>query len=193
MKTILLALIILVEIFTIKSWFVCNKFADFFHFSLLDLSLRVDEAVHTDGGVTVAGVRLFHNKAIGTMIDVFRDFLHYWDIVFLENFLSLVGVVGILFAFWYLFQKSKKKPYIIAIFLFVVVIQFVEIFLMPNVNFSIKAVLLFVPLAIITLVGWNEYIEKNKKIGMWVTLIICFISIWWLLVFQDNIFSYCVV
>lgn len=193
MKKTLLILIFITEIITIKSWFICARFADFFHFSLLDLSLRIDESIHADGGVQIFAVRFFHNKALGIIIDVVRDFLHYWDIVFLANFLSMAGVVGLLFAFWYLFQENKTRRYVVTLFVFTIVVQLIEIFFKPNINFFIKTMFLFVPFSLISLFGWREFIKNNTKVSLWLVLTTCLLSIWWLLIFSDNILSYCVV
>lgn len=106
MKIVLLVIVLLVELLTIRFWLVCNKLADFFHFSFFDLTLRLDEAAHNDIGVPIFVVRTFHNKTLGTFVDVYKNFLHFWDILFLVNFISIVGVIGIFFAVWYLFQKK---------------------------------------------------------------------------------------
>lgn len=192
-KIVLLIIIAVVEFFAIKSWFACTRFADFFHFSLLDLSLRIDEASHNDVGIHIAVVRTFHNKALGAFVDSYKIFLHYWDILFLANFVSIVAVIGTLLAVWYLFQKNSQKRYVIALFLFLIIAQVTEIFLKPNINFVIKAFCLFIPLLIISLIGWNEFIKQNKKRCIWVILVLCFVSIWWLLTFNQAISTYCFV
>lgn len=194
MRVLLLAIIIIVQLFAFKSWFVCIRFADFFHFSLFDLTLRLDEAAHNDGGVPILIVRAFHNKVIGTVLDVYKIFLHYWDTLFLANFFSIVGITGLLFAAWYLFQEKNAKRYILPVFIFLLVLQFIEIFLRPDINFVIKALGFFIPLLILSLFGWSQYIKRNKKISFLLILILCFISILWLLLFQGSISTtYCIV
>lgn len=194
MKILLLAIIVLVQVFVIKSWFLCHRFADFFHFSLFDLTLRLDEAAHNDEGVPILIVRAFHNKAVGTLLDVYKVFLHYWDALFLANFLSIVGIAGLLFAAWYFFQGKNAKRYILPVFLFLLALQFIEIFLRPDINFVIKVLGFFIPLQILSLFGWSQYVKRNKKMSILLILILCFISILWLLLFQGSISTtYCIV
>ncbi len=191
MKIALLTLITIIEIFTIKSWFFCNKFAEFFHFSLFDLSLRINEAVHNDSGISPFIVRFFHNKAVGIFFDGFRNFLRYWDILFLINFLSLAGFIGLLLVAFYSFQKKRVRSYTLPVFILVLLLELLEIFLKPNVGYHFKIICLFVPLFLLSLIGWSEYIKENKKTSIWFIIFVCVISIWWLLLFNGNIREYC--
>lgn len=190
---LLLTIIVIIEFFAINSWFVCTKFADFFHFSLFDLILRLEEGMHNDSGVPLYIVRIFHNKAVGTFVDVYKHFLYYWDILFLANFISIIGVIGLFFAVWYVFQKNSQKRYIVPIFLFLITIQFVEIFLKPNINFTLKIFCFFIPLVILSLFGWSEYMQRNNKTSIWIVLILGLVSLWWLVTFNQAMSTYCFV
>lgn len=193
MKIAFIVLIAIIEILAMRSWFICNKFAEFFHFSLLDLSLRIDEAVNNDGGFSLFAVRFFHNKALGTFFDAYRNLLRYWDILFFINFLSIAGFIGLIFVAFYFFQKKRIRRYALPIFIFVLFMELLEIFFRPNISFLLKVICLFIPLFILSLLGWREYIGEHKKTNIWFVILVCVISIWWLLLFNKNILEYCII
>ena len=179
-RKIILVVLAVMELVFLKQWLVCTRYADQFHFSPFDLSLRLIEAIHNDGGVPLLIVRLFHNKIVGTTVDIYNNYTHYWDIAFLANLLSFVGVFGLLCCIWYLFQgKFGKWAWIL--FVAALVFPIVEILLTYNSLFILQLGFIAIPLLAMSFMGWWHFLAGGEKFRYGLFVLLELLSVVWLL------------
>lgn len=190
-KKIFLIILVLMELLFLQQWTACVRFAEQFHFSPFDLSLRLIEGIHNDNNVPLFFVRLFHNKILGTVIDIYNDYAHYWDVVFLIQLLSLIGFFGLICGIWYIFQVKVGKwaRILLAISLFVPII---EIILPVHFSFMVQLGLFAAPLLALTFLGWRYFLSVEGKLRYGIFLSLELLSILWLYgtLLQPNL-TYC--
>jgi hypothetical protein len=187
-RKIILVVAVVIELIFLKQWLSCMRYPGQFHFSQFDLSLRLIEAIHNDGGVPLFIVRLFHNKIVGTVIDVYNSYTHYWDITFLVSLLSFVGVFGLLSCVWYLF-RGKLKGWAGILFAVALVFPIVEILVTYNFPFILQLGLIAIPLAIMSSVGWWHFLAGENRLRYGLFIVLEILSILWLLsvLLQSNL------
>ena len=182
----------LLELVYLWTWGICTHFQNRFHFSSLDLKLRINEAVGQDKGIPLFITRLFHNKIIGIYFDTFKYFIEYFDIRFITALLSLAGMISFFYGIFALF-KSGDKRLTFLIFTLLFIVSFVEIFLNPPIPFNYKIVLLALPYQFISLYGIWKFSQTDKRpiyiVGILGLLIL---SIAWLILIQKDLTYYCV-
>ena len=178
-RKIILVVAVIIELIFLKQWLSCLRYPGQFHFSQFDLSLRLIEAIHNDGGVPLFIVRLFHNKIVGTVVDVYNSYTHYWDITFLVNLLSFVGTFGLFSCIWYLF-RGKLKGWVGILFASALVIPIAEILFTNNFSFILQLGLIAVPLAIMSFVGWWDFLAGENKLRYVLFVVLELLSILWL-------------
>lgn len=179
MKKLAILIIGIIELLFLKQWLACVRFGDHFHFSALDLKLRLIEAVHNDSGVPISIVRAFHNKIVGTLIDIFNNYTQYWSIAFLVNLLSFVGAFGLICSIWYLFQKRYDK-WVWALFAAALIFPLIEILATYNSPFVFQLGLITIPLVALSFVGWREFLAGKSKFRYVVFAILVTLSLIWL-------------
>ena len=160
-KKLLLICILLVQLFAVYQSSTCGNFLGVLHFSSFDLQLRLIESIHNDVDSPLFIVRLFHNKLVGSIIDIFGNYLQFWNVLFLTNFISLAGVVGIAVQFYYFFIRKKTK-WLWTMFFFVLLTPFIEI-MDVALPFVLRLVILILPLLLWSLLGY-WHLLKDKKI-----------------------------
>jgi hypothetical protein len=177
---ILLGVILAVQLFAVYQWIPCHGFADNFHFSSFDLGLRLIESIHTDQNTPLWMVRFFHNKADGTIFDIFGTYLQLWNLSFLAVFISFAGMLGLLCQFYY-FLARKKTLLTWILFLLVVLIPFAEVFnILRKFPFPIHLLLIALPYLIWSMLGYFHLLEE-KKVRMWIIFGVLIASLWYLL------------
>lgn len=168
-----------VEFLFLKQWIVCKKFADQFYFSSFDLKLRLIEAIHNDSGIPLFWVRIFHNKVVGTAIDVYNNYVHYWDITFLVQLLSFVGVFGLLCCIWYLFQK-KCRTWMWILFIVSLVMPIFETIITHHLPFVIQLGFIAVPLLTMSFFGWHKFLISRNRYRYGLFILLAALSLIWL-------------
>lgn len=169
-----------IELLFLKQWFTCVKFASQFYFSAFDLKLRLIEAIHNDGDVPLFIVRLFHNKILGTFLDVYNNYVSYWEITFIIQLLSFVGAFGLFCCIWYLFRE-KRNRWMLILFAIALFMPFVEIFAILHVSFVFRLALIVIPLFAMSFLGWREFLESEERFKYWLFILLMILSLIWLL------------
>lgn len=190
MKKFLLIILFFIEITFIFQWKSCTNFPDNFHFSSYDIDLRLIDYIHSDGLQNVYLTRFFHNKPYVIVTDLISRYLLYWNIQFLTQFISLVGVFGMYFGVYSMFKRSgigKKTIFVILL----LGIPGIEMFFYRLVPYSLRLVLLGGSYTLLSQFGLWQYIQKatNKKLIL--VIILNVISIWWFFVMRNDIVSFC--
>lgn len=174
---LLIAFILSVQVFAVWQWALCTSFSDQFHFSSLDLNLRLIESIHNDVGVPITEVRLYHNKPVGFVFDIFNSYLQFWNVLFLASFLSLAGVFGLAVGFYSFFTK-KKNVFLWLLFGYLLLVPFVEIFGFTKLPYLLRLVLIAIPFVVWSMYGyWN--LLKEKKLGIKWIIGLLFVSLWY--------------
>jgi hypothetical protein len=186
-KTSLL-FILVIEIWVAKFWLICSSFVDFFHFSSIDMHLKLDDLINNDKGFSTLSVRFFHNKIAFFVQEVFSSYLRFWDIRFGVVFFSIVGYFGILCGFWYLIKsRTRYRWLIVAIFL---LLPFLEIFrLIPS--FQISFIILAGSYDVLSLYGILGFVRSYKRLGLLLIAILMLISIWYIHALPLEMFLNC--
>jgi hypothetical protein len=191
-KNILFIITASVIVFTAgKAWKLCTQLYGHFYNNTAEFNLHLQDVIYNDSTQSVLLVRVFHNKIVEGLLDIFRRYTMLIDIRFFISFLSFIGFVGILFAIWYIFILKKKK--LIVVFLLLLLIPLGEILLHPNFEFGIKFFYLIFPFMAFSLYGHYQYLNRNMN--KWTVLFyICLIviSIGFLSFFPDEFYNYCV-
>lgn len=188
MKIVLIVITALVELYTLIYWYGCKTLANIFTFSTFDAKLKIDDAVHNDVGFSTNIVRIFHNKAQLYTSEVFNKYINFWDIHFIVLFFTLIGCFGIVCGFWYLLNKNKRTYKVWLLFLGLLILPFIEILPIQIPNW-LKVIIILIPYYILSLFGIWQFLRQHKRIGIVIIIFLIIISIWYMLVFQKDIFD----
>lgn len=170
-------LIFFVQLFVLAQWFGYKDFTSPFHFSLFDLQLRIIESVHNDKEIPLSLVRMLHNKAVGSVLDVFTHYLQFWNILFLSRFISLAGVIGLGAGLYYFFAGKKSKR-LWLLFVYLLLVPFIEIFLYTKLPYLFRLVVLAVPFVAWSMWGYWYILQEKKISWTWIVLLLL-LSIWY--------------
>lgn len=187
-KKLLILIAVGIEINSLRLFLSCRDFSGQFHFSALDMRLKLEEAIHNDVGYSTNLARAFHNKAAFTANQVLVNYLHFWDIRFGAIYFSLVGYFGIFSGFWYLAKRKGKFSRILLILL--LILPFIEVFRLIS-EFQIRFLLLSIPYLLLSVYGLWQFIRTNKKKGLITIVILVVLSFWYQSVFSNDVFLNC--
>lgn len=188
-KNILLLPFLIVIALYSGFWTNCTRLSDLFYFSEFDLRLRIIEAINNDEGIPLLIVRIFHNKVIGFILDVYRHILHFWDVNFLVWLISFLGIFSFVYGL-YLLRFKRKRKLIGVLFLTLASLQFLEVIIKFDFLYKWKFFILLFLYSSISLVGLSEFIKRNSfRISISLIMILFLLSIWWMNFFSEN--PYC--
>lgn len=189
MKKILLSLITVISIgYSARLWFVCQKFIDQFYFSSLDLQLRMVEAIHTDSQTPLFFVRFFHNKLTGSLIDVFRSYVLYYDVRFLLSLVGFTGFICALAGVYYLLVERKHKLLYVFLMLFFV-FPFLSIFFRSIIPYQVWLIGFSLIVSVLSIYGiyrlkWNTWLLSVFVLSLLVT-------IWYQSIYTPLVLRFC--
>src|SRR6266567_446988 len=131
---LILTIAAVIEFLTVKAWFLCKSFTDLFHLSSINITLQIEDYVHSEKGTPLFLTRLFTNKIIDTFLDLLRIYLQFWDIRFGASWFSLVGYFGIFAGFFYILSNKKKRLYHWAMLIIILLLPLIEILKEPHIS-----------------------------------------------------------
>ena len=189
MKKLILFLILLVQLFALKPWFLCRNFI--YHFSMLDLNLQLIDAIHTDYGPILV-TRIFHNKPVFFILDIYRRYLHFIDVQLLTVLLSLVGIFGFISGLWYFLNTKKKEKVLSILILWAFIFPLLEIIFDFKLDFPIKLGIFWFPFVVISTWGhWKFISSKKLRSVVFIYLILMALSVGLLISYPNDAFLYC--
>lgn len=188
MKKLILFLALLVQLLALKPWLLCRNFI--YHFSVLDLNLQLIDAIHTDYG-SILVTRIFHNKPVFFILDIYKRYVHYIDIQFLTALISFVGFLGLLFGVWYFLSAKKKHKTLAILLMFIVIFPLMEILLDFKINFAVKLGLFWLPLIFFSSWGNWRFLEEKKQAALIILLFVIIFSFVFLIIYPQNAYFYC--
>lgn len=190
-KISLIFIIWVVETFAFLQWFSCNGFINNFHLTSQILSLQIADATNNDLGNPLFLVRAFHNKPFTFIWGISQTLLQYWDVRFLEDFIGLVGTIGVGLAVWYFWKKFRSNKLLWILFGLCLMSQFIEIVHPLSVNFIFRVIPIAITFQIISFFGIWQFVSTGKKslrLGLVIFLIILSLLYLWLLPFSYHEF-----
>lgn len=194
MKIVKLTYIVIawvIELFAFQRWFSCWLFKENFYFTFQNLSTRLINETNADKGMPVLLVRLIHNKPFTLGWGLLQMLLQYWDIRFLEEFIGVVGVIGVGFGIWYMFTKDRKNIFLwILLGLGIVLPVFVG-FSQPHIQFSINLFALGFIFQFFSLYGLWKFLEKSHWIRYVFVTFLFVISVMFLALFPLLYLNFC--
>jgi hypothetical protein len=184
----------IIEFITVRAWFVCNNFTDFFHLSSVNIKLQIEYYVHSEKGTSLFLTRLFNNKLIDSLFDILRVYLQFWDVRFGASWFSVIGYFGIGAGFYYIFSSKKKRFYHWLMLLVILFLPWIEVIAEPHVSIFIKSIYLWLPFCLFSLYGVYQFLihgEKKRRISVFI--ILALISLWWIAFLPFGMSRYCVI
>lgn len=190
MKNIVYTFLIFIQIISFYNWRNCKLFEDKFHLSIFDLGLRLNESINNDQGIPIIVVRMFHNKAVGTVLDTLFHYFHFIDISFLVNVFSFTGIFGIAIGIWYLSSLPVRKKTVIYVILFL--IPLIEIVFKPEAHMILKLILLAFPYILLIIFGYRQYLRDLSKSKILLMFALSILSVWWLYAMSLDVLRFCI-
>ncbi len=187
-QKILVIVVAFVTINSFKLFLACDNFSDTFHFSPLDMRLKLEEAIHNDMGFSVNLARFFHNKVAFSINQIFINYLHFWDVKFGVIFFSIVGYCGIFFGFWYLIKtNSQYKWYVLAMLL---LLPLIEVFRTPA-SYQMRLIFLAISFLFLSIFGVWQFVKNQKKKAVVLLILLVVLSLWYQMILQSDAFLNC--
>jgi hypothetical protein len=177
-------------VYQMLRWLKCNNLYDSFHFSPLGYILRIEEYTHNDKETLILFVRMMHNKISVFIPEVFHSYVRLWDLNFLIALLTLLGLVGVGLGFWYTYTQKKKK-WLLVLTGVVLLVPFIEILFPQYLPFVVRVLMLWIPLQLLAVFGLYSFLSQKKLKGVVIIGSILLISILWMSILGEQLFSYC--
>jgi hypothetical protein len=193
MKKIIIIITALIEFATLQGWFVCQRFTDIFHFKSIDVAVQLSTYINSFKGKPMWMGRLFHNKLIQDPLNFLRVYLQFWDVRFGINWFSLVGYFGIFAGLYYIISNKKKTRYHWLALILLAVLPCIEILFAPQLPLQVKSVYLWLPFAVFSLYGINQFLSHgNIKKRVVIIILLLAISLLWIFFLPYNFSNYCI-
>lgn len=182
----------IIEVLTLKAWFVCKSFNDFFHLSSINIKLQIEDYEHSEKGTSLLLTRVFTNKPIDTFLDLFRIYLQFWDVRFGVSWFSLIGYFGIFAGFYYIACNKKRRYYHWIMLAAILLLPWIEVIAEPHISLLVKSIYLWVPFILFSFYGLYQFLNHgNRKKRLILFVIIALISIWWIAFLPYGMSRYC--
>lgn len=187
MKKVLIVIIFISNLLLLRYWLQCDHFNDRMILSQYDIVLKVNEAIGNDVGYNSYIARFFHNKAAVEFSELLGKYLHYWDVHFVFLFYSLVNCFGILYFFLSYFNQSKKTGIQCYLLIISVLLPLLLLLNLP-IPFPFQLIILAVITQSVALYGIWRFMSLYKSKGVIIIFFLLILSIWYIFVFQKDIF-----
>lgn len=181
-----------VEIFAFQRWFACWLFKENFYFTPSNLTTQIINATNADKGMPLFVIRALHNKVLGLGWGLSQSLLQYWDIRFLEEFIGIIGAIGVGFGIWYFFTKRRKNYFLWIVFLLGMILPIIEMFFQPHIQYAWVLYIFGFIFQALSLYGLWNFLKKGT---IWRYLFIIFLivmSVLMLLLFPLAYQNFCI-
>ncbi len=192
-RNLFILLIIFIQALSLKTWLSCKNFLDYYHFSLTDLTLQVNYALMSDGDESIIVAHLLHNKLVQFVLDIYKRYLHFFDLQMIITLIGFLSLVGLVLGIWYLVNSKKKNIFVIVFALLIFVFPLIEIIFNLPFPFILKIIFITIPMLMVSIYGHYHFIwEKNIRIVILVYLLLITLSLLWLFILPEQAFKYCI-
>lgn len=190
-KFIYIATAWIIELFAFQRWFSCWLFTDNFYFTFKNLITRLINDSNADKGMPILVVRLIHNKPFALGWGLLQTLLQYWDIRFLEEFIGVIGAIGVGFGIWYLFTKDRKNVFVWILLVLGILVPLPIMFFQGHIQFRIIVFILGFIFQGLSLYGIWRFLEKNHWRRYFFVTLLLIISIMFLALFPLFYQNFC--
>ena len=187
MKKVIIILIIVFNLVLLRYWLQCEHVQNRMLFSQFDVVLKVNEAIGNDVGYNSYIARFYHNKAGVEASELLGKYLHYWDMHFVFLFYSVVNCFGLVYFVVSYFNQPKRVGVQRYLLLITLILPFF-ILLNPPAPFPLQIILLAMITQTLSLYGVWMFLNAYKKKGIIIIFFLLLLSIWYIFVFQKDIF-----
>lgn len=191
LKLIFLTFLTILFGYLLKEALSCGNYNGNFHYSSHVVVFHLNELITTETNTPIWAVRLFHNKLTVLLFDVISRYLQFFNIFYLINILGVAGLFG-LFYFYFSFFTQKVKNIFIKIFgILILLLPFLEISQPTKQAFFLKILAFILPYQIASFIGSMYFIKQRGIISYGIYFILLILSIGWIIVFQNELLSFC--
>lgn len=192
-QKIIVGVVAVIELVTFRFWLGCKDIRDMMNLSSVNIKLQLEDYIHTDTQSSLLSVRFFHNKITGLVVNTLDKYLKYFDIRFVSNSLSIIGVFGLILGVWYLLTRNTKVLYKVFILLLLFLWPLPYVFNLIHLPFLYKFLLLNLPYYAVSLYGVLSFLQRaQSRYRILFVLLLCLISIWWLVILPTEVTYFCV-
>jgi hypothetical protein len=191
LKYILLISLAAIFIYILGTHLKCTNFNGNFHHSFVVNSFHLNELVATETGVPILVARIFHNKITTFIFDLFNRYVQFFDISYLIKILGVVGLFGLIYFYFQIFARIIRNTYANIFAILLVLLPFLEIYQFIKYPFFLKLIIFVLPYQIASFIGYLLFMKQRKNIAYAIYFILLMLSIGWIIVFQNELLSFC--
>lgn len=141
----------------------CKDWTGIFHLSFNEVNIHVNSLIYNDVNTSQFLIRVFHNKLVILLFNLFNRYVQFWNINYLISILSFAGFFGLLYGYWNVITNKIRSRAILFLSFFIIVIPFFEIILQPKINFWFKMLYLVIPYILFSFIGYENFARTYKK------------------------------
>lgn len=191
-KITLIIVSFVIENIVLAKWFIyCKELKDVLRITTPQITEYITRDIHNEQQVPLFIIRFFYNKVSETIFWGLKPYLRFWDVSYFVSLLSLIGCIGILFGIGYFLIQKKKPLSVSVLFIWLFLITLFEVFFHPNTFYTLRLILIAVPLELISLFGLWMALTKNKAV-LPIIIIGIALSILLLSFYPTDFLNYCI-
>lgn len=191
-RIVVLVSVLIIICFSMVRLLECARFFDQFYFSPAALQLRLDDAIQTDQFAPTVMTRFFHNKPMSVLYESVHSYTQFWDVSFLVQFTSIIGVAGMAFGLWYVLKGTNK--FIVGMGVIVLLCAPLSIiFFASKIPFYVQFVIVAFLYGALAVYGIYRLFEKPTQWKYILIIGLIGISIWFIYVFPNQYQAFCVI
>lgn len=182
----------IIESIALSRWFSCWQFQNTFYFTKEKLTATLIDALNEDWRYPLLITRASHNKVLVFLWGGSQAYLQYWDIRFLEDFLGIVGGIGVYLGIWYFVTKDRKNKLLWVLLGLVSLFILIEMYFLPHIAYMWRIISLGVLLQILSLYGLWQFLGQSPKFWRYIFVsIILILSVLFILLFPLSYQNFC--
>lgn len=191
LKPIILIFPLLLFAYLLLKHLSCSDYNGNFHFSSHVTSFHLNELTSSEGQAPIFIVRLFHNKMIVFLFDIFNRYIQFFNIFYLINIVGLAGLFGLLYFYFSLVYQKIENKFIKIFGIIILLLPLLEIFQLIKQAFFLRTLYLILPYQAAALMGLFFFLKQNKRVSFAIYFLLLFISVGWIIVFQQELLNFC--
>ncbi len=180
-----------VELAAFHRWFSCWLFSSTFYFTPQVLAANLLNATNAEKGMPILVIRALHNKIVTLAWGVLQTILQYWDIRFLEEFVGIVGAIGVMGGIWYVVTRYRKNVFLWVFVGVGILLQIIEIYIVPNFPYGQRIIPLVLFFQLLSLFGVWQFLKKNTCMRYGIVICLLVLSLIALVIFPLSYQAFC--
>lgn len=191
LKILILLFSLLLFAYQMYLWSFCNNLNSNYHFSIYQMKITTDNLIHNDIGLPINLIRLYHNKIIIFINEIYNIFIMFLDVKLLVNMILPIGILGLI-SFGININEFLRKYYIKASILVFTLFLFYKILLNPSSFYFLQIMTIGVFMEFYSLLGLSKFLDKGKrKRKILFILLFVWFSVFWQIFLGKEILNFC--